>query len=73
MNNLIRFPKIKDTNKTYTDDRIKGLMTSNQIKELFSIGNTTLYRWKNQNILSSIKVGGRIYFKGNEVEKLLNS
>tara|TARA_R100000951_G_C2550082_1_gene152176 strand:- start:354 stop:575 length:222 start_codon:yes stop_codon:yes gene_type:complete len=69
--NLITFPKFKDNNRTFTDDRIKGLMTTNQVRDLFEIGNTTLHRWKNQKILSSVKVGGKLYFKGNEVEKLL--
>ena len=69
---LIHFPKIKEDKNQYTDSRIKGLMTTENVKNLFDISTTTLYRWSSQdNILPKYKVGRRIYFKGEDVEKLI--
>ena len=41
--------------------------------EYFKIGSTTLHRWtKEYQILKSIPVGGRRYYKKDDVKKLLN-
>lgn len=64
-NNIIRFPKIKETKPL-------GLMTSFQVRELFDISKSTLYRWSNvDNILPKLKVGRRVYFKRDDIENLL--
>ena len=69
---LIHFPKIKEDKNQYTDSRIKGLMTTENVKNLFDISTTTLYRWSSQdNILPKYKVGRRIYFKGEDIERLI--
>jgi len=64
-NNIIRFPKI-------VEKKPLGLMTSFQVRELFDISKSTLYRWSNvDNILPKLKVGRRVYFKRDDIENLL--
>jgi predicted DNA-binding transcriptional regulator AlpA len=64
-NSIIRFPKI-------VEKKPLGLMTSIQVRELFDISKSTLYRWSNvDNILPKLKVGRRVYFKRDDIENLL--
>tara|TARA_Y100000591_G_C21298091_1_gene435065 strand:+ start:201 stop:404 length:204 start_codon:yes stop_codon:yes gene_type:complete len=63
--NLIRFPKMEKTKPL-------RLMTSTQVRELFDISRTTLHRWSNEKqLLPKLKVGRRIYFKREDIEKIL--
>ena len=63
--NLIRFPKMEETKPL-------RLMTSFQVRELFDISRTTLHRWSNEKqLLPKLKVGRRIYFKREDIEKIL--
>ena len=48
------------------------LMTSFQVREMFDISRGTLHNWSNvKQILPKLKVGRRIYFKREDVEKIL--
>ena len=63
--NLIRFPKMEETKPL-------RLMTSFQVREMFDISRGTLHNWSNvKQILPKLKVGRRIYFKREDVEKIL--
>ena len=63
--NLIRFPKMEESKPL-------RLMTSSQVRELFDISRTTLHRWSNeQQLLPKLKVGRRIYFKREDIEKII--
>ena len=63
--NIIRFQK-------QIERKPLGLMTSFQVRELFDISKSTLYRWSNvDNILPKLKVGRRVYFKRDDIESLL--
>ena len=69
---FIHIPNFKEKENRFSDERIKGLMTTENVKKLFDISTTTLYRWSSQdNILPKYKVGRRIYFKGQDVEQLI--
>jgi|TARA_Y100001963_G_scaffold111252_1_gene153856 DNA-binding transcriptional MerR regulator len=51
---------------------LPDLMTRQKVMEYFKIGSTTLHRWtKEYQILKSIPVGGRRYYKKDDVKKLL--
>ena len=63
--NLIRFPKMEETKPL-------RLMTSFQVREMFDISRGTLHNWSNvKQILPKLKVGRRIYFKREDIEKIL--
>lgn len=63
--NLIRFPKMEESKPL-------RLMTSSQVRELFDISRTTLHRWSNEKqLLPKLKVGRRIYFKREDIEKII--
>ena len=63
--NLIRFPKMEETKPL-------RLMTSFQVREMFDISRGTLHNWSNvKQILPKLKVGRRIYFKREDIEKII--
>lgn len=44
-----------------------SLMTRKQVMEMLSIGSATLDRWSKQGVLKRYGLGGRVYFKKNEI------
>ena len=63
--NLIRFPKMEESKPL-------RLMTSFQVREMFDISRGTLHNWSNvKQILPKLKVGRRIYFKREDIEKII--
>ena len=70
--NLLQFPIFKEDKRKFTDDRIKGLMTTENVKKLFNISNSTLYRWSNERkVLPKIKIGRKVFFRGEDIEQLI--
>jgi excisionase family DNA binding protein len=45
----------------------KELMTRKETAEMLSVSLTTLRTWTVQNIIKSYKLGGKIYYKRNEI------
>jgi len=63
--NLIRFPKFRD-------EKPLRLMTIQQVMDLLSITRPTLHKWTTKdNLIKSIKIGGRVYYKGQDIDNLL--
>ena len=63
--NLITFPKFEDKAPL-------RLMTIKQVMELLSITRPTLHKWTTKdNLIKSIKIGGRVYYKGQDIDNLL--
>jgi excisionase family DNA binding protein len=47
-------------------------MTTENVKKLFNISNSTLYRWSSErDVLPKIKIGRKVYFKGEDIERLI--
>lgn len=62
---LIRFPKFKD-------DKPMRLMTINKVCEFLHITKPTLHKWTNKDhLVNSIKIGGRVYYKRDDIEDLI--
>ena len=60
--NLITFPKFEDKEPL-------RLMTIKQVMELLSITRPTLHKWTTKdNLIKSIKIGGRVYYKGQDIQ-----
>jgi hypothetical protein len=69
---FIHIPNFKEKENRFSDERIKGLMTTENVKNLFNISKSTLFRWSSKdNILPKVKIGRKIYFKGEDVERLI--
>lgn len=51
----------------------KPLLTRIEAAQLLSISLTTLKTWRNQGIIKAYKLGGRIYFKEQEILAALKS
>ncbi len=50
-----------------TPTQLKELLTREQTADLLHITLTTLWRWTKQGKLKSYGIGGRIYYKTDEV------
>ena len=60
--NLITFPKFKD-------EKPMRLMTINKVCEFLHIPKPTLHKWTNKDhLVSSIKIGGRVYYKRDDMK-----
>jgi predicted DNA-binding transcriptional regulator AlpA len=69
---FIHIPTFRESENRFSDDRIKGLMTTENVKKLFNISNSTLYRWSSErDVLPKIKIGRKVYFKGEDIERLI--
>lgn len=65
MGHIITFPKI-------TDEKPLKIMSSKQVKEYLGISRSTLHRWVNEeNVIPKIKIKNKVYFKRDDIEKLL--
>jgi len=49
-----------------------GLLTRNDVIDIFKINNSTLSRWQKNNTIPFIKIARRVYFKRSVIENLLN-
>jgi|TARA_R110000824_G_scaffold113073_1_gene262632 predicted DNA-binding transcriptional regulator AlpA len=62
---LFKFPK-------FEDNKPLRLMTIKQVVEMLSITRPTLHKWTTKdNILKSIQIGGRVYYKGQDIDNLV--
>ena len=60
-----KFPK-------FEDNKPLRLMTIKQVVEMLSITRPTLHKWTTKdNILKSIQIGGRVYYKGQDIDNLV--
>lgn len=62
---LERLPKCLTGNK-------KEFLTAKEVKEILKCSDGTLSNYRNSNILSARKVGGRFYYSQTDLNKLLN-
>lgn len=58
--------KIVDNNKN-------EIMTKKELLKIFSISRGTCYKWTKRGILSPVKVGGKTFYKRNDINELIES
>lgn len=46
------------------------LFTRKQCKEIFKVSYVTLFNWKKKNILIPFTVGGKVYYRKNDIRNL---
>lgn len=52
-------------------NKLQGSVISNEeIRDVLNISRVTVYRWCKKGILKPLKIGGRVYFKKKDIEKL---
>lgn len=44
-----------------------------EVRELFQISRSTLHNWKHQGLLVPKKIGGKVLFERNAVERIINA
>lgn len=50
----------------------KDFLTSKEVQQILSVSPTTLYNWKKEGKLVPSKIGHRVYYSKNEIEKRLS-
>lgn len=50
-----------------------ALLSRNEVAEKFSVSLVTINSWVNKGILTSVKIGGRRFFKESEILSILNT
>ena len=53
--------------------RNKGILTRKEAAAFLSVSLTTLKTWTDQKLLKAYKLGGRIYYKEQEIMSALES
>jgi len=52
-------------------NKLQGSVISNEeIRDVLNISRVTVHRWCKKGILKPLKIGGRVYFKKKDIEKL---
>lgn len=49
------------------------MYSKEEVAEKFNVSSTTLWRWNKQGIITSKKIGNRIYYPENEIKRLCES
>lgn len=50
----------------------KEMMTADEVCSLLHVNRSTLWRWDKDEYLKNVKVGKKLMYKRDEVEKVLN-
>ena len=62
---------IKET-QNHKQEKEVHLLTKNDVAKIFSVSIKTINDWVKQGILSPTKVSSRVYFKREEISRLIN-
>jgi len=50
----------------------QGILNVKDIAEIFSIDRITVYNWRNKGILPLFRIGGKLFAKQEDIQKLIN-
>ncbi|MFT5298592.1 MAG: hypothetical protein ACI9YH_004640 [Colwellia sp.] len=71
-------PPINDLNlknlnqaKTTIEELKSPLYTRKECKEIFKVSYVTLFNWKKKKILIPLTVGGKVYYRKEDIQRLL--
>lgn len=65
-----KFNLLKDSLYSNHTSELKDLNTPKETAEYFGITKPCLYSWNQKGLIESHKIGGRVYYKRTEIEKL---
>ena len=60
--------KLDDLKKGFQPKEPNEYLTRNEVAEMLKIDLSTVHNWTKKGILQSYQIGGRVYYKRNEVE-----
>lgn len=49
------------------------LLTQQETANIFSVSRVTIWKWTKSGILPSVRVGGRVYYRQSDIDKIINS
>ncbi|MDR6302274.1 helix-turn-helix domain-containing protein [Mesonia maritima] len=67
-----RFEKLSNEEKTQKAEKEK-LYTMTQVLKIFKTSRPTIYAWEKKGILHPIRIEGRVYFKADDLDKMIDS
>lgn len=60
--------QIDDLKKNFQAKEPNEYLTRNEVAEMLKIDLSSLHNWKKRGILQAYQIGGRVYYKRDEVE-----
>lgn len=57
---------------TFKENNLPSLLRIEDLTKFFGVSRQTIYNWIRGGILKSVKIGRLVYFKVDDVKKLLN-
>ena len=63
--------KLDELKKEFQPKEPTEYLTRNEVKDLFKVDLSTVHNWTKKGKLKAYYVGGRVYYKRNEVDQLL--
>ena len=63
----------KNINRPDRKEKIKRLLTIDQVAEVLSVKKSTVYQWVHQELIPYIKLGSLLRFEEQDIEKWIIS
>ena len=60
--------KLEDLKKNFQPKVPNEYLTRNEVADLFKIDLSSVHNWTKRGILLSYQIGGRVYYKRDEIE-----
>jgi Helix-turn-helix domain len=63
--------KLEDLKKNFQPKEPNEFLTRNEVAEMLKIDLSSVHNWTKRQILQSYQIGGRVYYKRNEIENAI--
>jgi predicted DNA-binding transcriptional regulator AlpA len=70
LNDLKEF--FKDFIKEYIPEKEERYLTREEVSEMLKVSETTLWRWEKEKYLLPVHIGGKVWYKASDINKLFN-
>ncbi|WP_373708854.1 helix-turn-helix domain-containing protein [Kaistella sp.] len=62
---------LSDLTKTFNDNQPKKYISAQEVCERFGVSKPTIHEWKRRGILTSYKLGSRVYYRMDDIENAM--
>lgn len=68
---LVLEDTINNLEQVISEKNSERNVSKNRAKEILDVNDSTLWRWEKRGLLKKIKVGGKVFYKMTDIQKLL--